>query len=74
MPGTRVGGASRAVGYDVSYPQCGTALPDAQAFAVVGVNGGLSTRRPTPASPTQLTWAWESNGAVPDAAARRSST
>jgi len=27
-------------GIDVSYPQCGDELPDAFAFAIVGVNGG----------------------------------
>jgi hypothetical protein len=29
-----------AYGLDVSYPQCGDTLPDAFAFAIVGVNGG----------------------------------
>jgi hypothetical protein len=28
------------VGYDVSYPQCGAALPTGAAFGIVGVNGG----------------------------------
>src|SRR4051794_38207077 len=51
------------VGYDVSHPQCGTALPSARAFGVVGVNGGLSTRA-NPCLATQLAWAWKSNGSV----------
>lgn len=29
-------------GIDVSYPQCGDSLPGAEAFAIVGVNGGLA--------------------------------
>ncbi len=63
LPGT----ASAAIasgGYDVSYPQCGTSLPADRAFAVVGVNGGLSTRS-NPCLAAQLTWAWGSSGAVP---------
>lgn len=32
--------ASRAVGYDVSWPNCGTRLPDVR-FGVIGVTGGL---------------------------------
>ena len=50
-------------GYDVSYPQCGTTLPSGQAFGVVGVNGGLATTANKCLS-TQLTWAWNSSGAV----------
>ncbi|MGY2085224.1 hypothetical protein [Blastococcus sp. SYSU DS0539] len=52
------------VGYDVSHPQCGTDLPDDAAFAVVGVNGGLSTRT-NPCLAEQLGWAAGSSGAVP---------
>ena len=52
------------VGYDVSHPQCGEDLPDAPAFAVVGVNGGLATR-PNPCLAEQLAWAaQEATGAV----------
>ena len=46
------------VGYDVSHPQCGDDLPDAPAFGVVGVNGGLATR-PNPCLAEQLAWAAE---------------
>lgn len=51
------------VGYDVSHPQCDTSLPDDQAFAVVGVNGGVATR-PNPCLAEQLEWAAGSSGAV----------
>ncbi len=34
------GGTSITRGYDVSFPQCGVALPSKPAFAIVGVNGG----------------------------------
>src|SRR3954463_9816892 len=56
--------APATVGYDVSYPQCGTTLPRDRAFGVVGVNGGLSTRGNSCLA-AQLTWAWGSSGAVP---------
>jgi hypothetical protein len=36
------GTGSSLAGNDVSYPQCGAALPSATAFAIVGVNGGLA--------------------------------
>ena len=61
-PGT-ASAAPTQVGYDVSYPQCGTTLPRDRAFAAVGVNGGLSTRA-NPCLAAQLGWAWESSGAV----------
>lgn len=56
--------ATPAVGYDVSYPQCGTSLPTDRDFAVVGVNGGLSTLA-NPCLAAQLRWAWGASGAVP---------
>ncbi|GAB3347466.1 hypothetical protein GCM10027300_08540 [Modestobacter lapidis] len=49
------------IGYDVSYPQCGTSLPDEQAFGIVGVNGGLATRI-NPCLVDQLEWADGSTG------------
>src|SRR3712207_9589381 len=62
LPGT-ASAAPTTVGYDVSYPQCGTSLPRDRAFAVIGVNGGLSTKT-NPCLTQQLTWAWGSSGAV----------
>jgi hypothetical protein len=63
VPGT-ASAAPTTVGYDVSHPQCGSSLPRDRAFAVVGVNGGLSTRA-NPCLSDQLSWAWDSSGAVP---------
>jgi len=40
--GSGGGGNSSAIGYDVSYPQCGATLPTSPAFGVVGVNNGLA--------------------------------
>jgi hypothetical protein len=63
MPATASAADPTRVGYDVSYPQCGDDLPGGRAFAIVGVNGGLSTK-PNPCLSTQLAWAWKSNGSV----------
>ena len=63
VPGT-ASAAPASVGYDVSYPQCGATLPRDRAFAVVGINGGLSTRA-NPCLSAQLSWAWGASGAVP---------
>jgi hypothetical protein len=49
------------VGYDVSWPQCGTGLPSDVAFAVVGVNGGLANNT-NPCLGDQLAWAAASTG------------
>lgn len=51
------------VGYDISHPQCDSSLPRDRAFAVVGVNGGLSTKA-NPCLAAQLAWAWGSSGSV----------
>jgi hypothetical protein len=53
--------AVTTIGYDVSYPQCGTTLPYAQAFGVVGVNGGVANNDNS-CMAAQLTWAWKSSG------------
>jgi hypothetical protein len=58
-------GASTAtaplLGIDVSWPQCGRTLPTGQAFAIVGVNGGLANNT-NPCFATQLAWAGKSTG------------
>jgi hypothetical protein len=64
VPGVASAGTP-TVGYDVSYPQCGSSLPSTHAFGIVGVNGGLSTRA-NPCLSQQLTWAWRSSGAADD--------
>ncbi len=59
------GGGSTTVstGNDVSYSQCGSTLPSATAFAIVGVNGGLADTPNTCLGPTselsssELYWA-----------------
>jgi hypothetical protein len=56
--------APTTVGYDVSYPQCEKALPQDQAFGIVGVNGGRSASV-NPCLGDQLAWAWGASGAVP---------
>ncbi len=56
--------APTAIGYDVSFPQCGGTLPAPGGFAVIGVNDG----RPFSANPclaTQLQWAETSLSATP---------
>lgn len=49
------------VGYDISYPQCGSTPPDERAFGIIGVNGGLATRA-NPCLREQLAWAARSSG------------
>lgn len=48
-------------GYDVSWPQCGVALPTAGAFAIVGVNGNLPSEL-NPCYDQQAEWAKQSTG------------
>jgi hypothetical protein len=52
---------STPIGYDVSWPQCGQQLPTGQAFAVVGVTGGLANNT-NPCLADQLAWAENSTG------------
>lgn len=59
-------GSGSTLGVDISWPQCGTALPPGQAFGIVGVNGGLATTT-NPCLPDQLRWAAASTGATQQA-------
>jgi hypothetical protein len=43
-------------GYDVSYPQCGQALPSSTLFGIVGVNNGIVFSA-NPCASTELAWA-----------------
>jgi hypothetical protein len=56
------GSISELVGYDISYPQCGSKkLPTSQAFGIVGVNGGTAAST-NPCLADQLKWANKSTG------------
>lgn len=48
-------------GNDVSWPQCGKALPKGQAFGVVGVNNGVANTT-NPCLASELSWAGSSRG------------
>jgi hypothetical protein len=48
-------------GNDVSWPQCGKALPKGQTFGIVGVNNGLANTT-NPCLSTQVTWGRTSKG------------
>jgi hypothetical protein len=50
------GGGKTLTGYDVSYPQCGGALPANALFGIVGVNDGI-VYSANPCLATELTWA-----------------
>jgi hypothetical protein len=56
LPTAAVAATTREVGNDVSYPQCGSGLPSAPDFGIVGVDGG----RPFEVNPCladQIVWA-----------------
>jgi hypothetical protein len=49
------GGGKRATGYDISYPQCGGALPTNVLFGIVGVNDGI-VYSANPCLASELAW------------------
>jgi hypothetical protein len=55
--------ASTPTGNDVSYPQCGQALPSGQAFGIVAVNEGVANTT-NPCLATEITWAQASSDAT----------
>ncbi|MCW2581961.1 MAG: hypothetical protein JWQ53_751 [Klenkia sp.] len=65
VPGTAwaAPGTGADLGFDVSFPQCETALPADHDFGIVGVNGGVATRI-NPCLGEQLRWAQRASGAV----------
>ncbi|WIB76341.1 hypothetical protein DEJ28_11765 [Curtobacterium sp. MCPF17_002] len=55
------GASGSGFGADISWPQCGAALPTGQAFGVVGANGSL-VNQSNPCVAQQLKWAAASVG------------
>lgn len=56
-------GIQSFLGNDVSWPQCSAALPEGQAFGIVGVNNGRANTT-NPCLAGQLAWASSSSGAA----------
>lgn len=53
------------IGNDISYPQCGKALPTSQAYGIVGVNGGTANST-NACLAEQMQWAARSAGNNPN--------
>ena len=63
VPAAAAYAASTPTGNDVSYPQCGQALPSGQAFGIVAVNAGVANTT-NPCLTAEITWAQASAGAT----------
>jgi hypothetical protein len=55
--------APPALGFDISFPQCGGPVPNAPAFAIVGVNGGRAFSA-NPCLARQYIWALSATSPV----------
>ena len=62
-------GGTATTGIDVSFPQCSTSLPSGEAFAIVGVNGGLANNYNTCLT-SQFSYAQKSTGVTKQAPAQ----
>jgi hypothetical protein len=63
VPAAAAHAARTPTGNDVSYPQCGQALPSGQAFGIVAVNEGVANTT-NPCLTTEITWAQASADAT----------
>ncbi|HEV7192311.1 MAG TPA: hypothetical protein VGN35_03820 [Jatrophihabitantaceae bacterium] len=61
--------AATPTGNDISWPQCGRTYPSAQAFAIVGLNGGKANNV-NPCFDAQWAWAQTSKGGTSQARAQ----
>ena len=55
------GGGTATRGYDISYPQCGSAYPANPLFGIVGVNDGI-VFSVNPCLASQIAWAGSASG------------
>src|SRR5260370_17718776 len=64
VPAAAASAASAPTGNDVSYPQCGQALPSGQAFGIVAVNEGVANTTNSCLA-AEIAWAQATSAATP---------
>ncbi|MHB2029737.1 MAG: hypothetical protein ACYCPT_13115, partial [Acidimicrobiales bacterium] len=64
LAGASTSTASASIGYDISYPQCASALPTSAGFGVIGVNDGYSLST-NPCLTSELQWAQSTVSGAP---------